>query len=68
MGARGIEFVQIEGNFVETELFHPVAMVSAVYQRINRKKSFTKSRQCLGMDAQRLLARTRLPRCSRRAW
>ena len=58
----------IEGNFVETELFHPV-LKCPLYQRTNREKSSSANvRRRLGMDAQRLLAVSRLPRCSRRAW
>ena len=58
----------IEGNFVETELFHPVAVVSAVSADKPGKGSSPNVRRRLGMDAQRLLALSRLPRCSRRAW
>ena len=59
----------IEGNFVETELFHPVAVVSAVSaDKPGKDRSSPNVRRRLGMDAQRLLALSRLPRCSRRAW
>ena len=60
----------IEGNFVETEFFSsPVAVVSAVSaERPRKSRSSANVRRRLGMDTQRLLAVSRLPRCSRRAW
>ncbi len=60
----------IEGNFVETEFFHPVCCSVRCLsgQTGKRSESSPNVRRRLGMDAQRLLALSRLPRCSRRAW